>query len=164
MQTTTAAIAAGAIGTSAITLWHESVRKITPNSPRVELMGMRAIQKFALDPIGTSISRRNLYFLSIAFDLIHNSLGYAMAVGFADPKNKKKIFALGTVYGLATGIFTLLTPPLVGLGQQPTTNMKKTSAMTIGMYIFGGLITAAAFLALSDLSQAAIEEEMYAAV
>jgi hypothetical protein len=158
------AITAGAIGTTAITLLHEGARQVIPNSPRVELMGMRGIQKYGLDPLGLTVPRPLLYSLSIAFDLVHNSLGYAMAVGLAGNQNKKRLWTTAILYGLGTGIFTLTMPPLVKIGQQPTKNLKATSAMTIGMYILGGIITAAAFSFFSKNSEGMPEEEIYAAV
>lgn len=135
------ALPAGMIGTSIITLLHESARQVFPNTPRVELMGERAIKKFVLGPFNLSVSEKTLYGLSMAGDLIYNSLSYASIVGLGK-QDKKSVVARAAASGLAIGVATWIIPPKVGLGQQPTSNQNTTRALTIAMYVVGGIASA----------------------
>lgn len=143
------ALPAGIIGTTLITALHEGARKIFPNTPRVELMGERAIQKFILDPLNLNVSDRTLYAVSIVGDLAFNSLSYATIVGLG-AQDKKSVFARSAISGLAVGLLTWLIPPKVGLGQQPTTDKSTTRALTIAMYVVGGVASALVYNFLKD--------------
>lgn len=137
-------LTAGAIGASALTAVHETARHTISNSPRVQLIGMRAIEQWFLSPLGVSLTRNQLYGLSIAGDLISNGLGYA-AITALYGNDKKQLYIACAAYGAAVGIATWMTPPYVGLGQQPTANKTKTSSLTVLWYVLGGLAAATAY-------------------
>lgn len=159
MQASTNSILAGTIGAGALTAIHETARHTFNNSPRVELLGVRAIEKI-LSPLGINLSYNQLYSLSIASDLVTNGLGYAaVAALFRD--NKKKLFVACGLYGATVGLATWFAPPHVGLGQQPTNNRTKTSAMTVAWYVLGGLATAAAYSLLTRNPRVTDEPGIY---
>lgn len=140
---TTRALAAGTAGAFALNALHESARRVVPNAPRVELMAMKAIQRFFLSPFNVHMPERRLYWATLAGDLISNSLFYAFVVGSG--KSRRSVWSRAALFGLGAGALAVVSPPAAGLGQQPTRNMKATGAMTIAWYVAGALVAAALF-------------------
>ena len=143
-QNTMNSIVAGGVGATSLTLIHEAARHFIPNSPRVELLGMRAIRKFALRPLGLQPTRDQEYMLSIALDLISNGANYALILALGDNK-RKNVFGRALLYGMTTGVATLAVPSILKIKAQPTRNHAATVAMTIAWYTLGALAAAALF-------------------
>jgi hypothetical protein len=71
-------------------------------------------------------------------DLISNSLYYSLA-GLG---NKKGVIQRGILLGLGAGLGAVLLPKPLQLNEAPTNRTTKTKAMTIGLYLIGGLVAA----------------------
>ena len=108
---TIASLGGGLAGACAVTLIHESVRKIVPKAPRMDLLGMNAISK-GLNAAGLKTPTGNkLYTLALAGDILSNSMYYALA-GAGEEKN---IWLKSSILGLAAGVAAVTLPGPLGL-------------------------------------------------
>lgn len=131
-----ASLGGGLAGACAVTLIHESVRKIVPRAPRLDLLGMNAISK-GLNAAGIKTPTGNkLYTLALAGDILGNSLYYALA-GTGNDKNR---WLKSSALGLVAGIAAVSLPAPLGLAEKHSTRTTETKLMTIALYVAGALI------------------------
>jgi hypothetical protein len=136
-------ILAGAGGAVALNILHESLKKMNPDMPHVDLLGEEALQK-TLHCFGGHIDDPdNLYRATLAGDLVSNTLYYSM-IG----KGSKNTFTKAVVLGLAAGIGAIALPKPMGLDPEPVTRSTQTKVLTVGYYLAGALVTAAIVKAL----------------
>lgn len=136
----------GIVGAASLNIIHESARKLMPDAPHVHSVAMRAMQKFVLDPLDVTLSKQELYLLTLAGDLVSNSLYYAAVVGASPEKSSQgSVWARAAGFGLAAGALTVVLPPAAGLGQQPSRNFAKTAGLTVAWYVLGALAAAAVY-------------------
>ncbi len=140
------ALTSGLVGACALNLLHESVRRFVPNAPRADILGMRAIAKGLLAADVEPPTGKPLHRAALVGDLISNTVYYG-AVGFG---KAKYAWASGTVLGVLAGAGAVALPGPMGLGEAPTNRTTATQAMTVGWYLFGGLVTAATYRLLSN--------------
>jgi hypothetical protein len=133
---TIASLGGGLAGACAVTLIHESVRKIVPKAPRMDLLGMNAISK-GLNAAGIKTpTGNNLYTLALAGDILSNSMYYALA-GAGEEKN---IWLKSSMLGLAAGIAAVTLPGPLGMEEKYSARNAETRLMTIGLYVTGALV------------------------
>jgi hypothetical protein len=143
-----AAALSGFIGACTLTLIHETARRIVPNAPRMDVLGMRAIAK-SLRKLDTQPpADDDLHRLALVGDVISNSLYYSL-VGIAKPENA---LVPGALLGVGAGVGALLLPEPLGLGSAPSARTNETRVMTVLWYTAGGLAAALAYRALSRTS------------
>jgi len=131
-----ASLGGGLAGACAVTLIHESVRKIVPKAPRMDLLGMNAIAK-GLNAAGIKTPTGNkLYTLALAGDILSNSIYYALA-GAGKEKN---IWVKSSLLGLAAGVAAVTLPGPLGLEEKHSNRTPETRLMTIGLYVAGALV------------------------
>ncbi len=133
------AIEGGATGALSLTLIHEIVRRLDPKAPRMDLLGMNAISKFLKSLGQDTPEKHKLFVWAMVGDLISNSLYYSLA-GLG---NKKSVIQRGILLGLGAGLGAVLLPKPLQLNEAPTNRTTKTKAMTVGLYLIGGLVAAA---------------------
>ena len=139
------ALAGGVAGATALTVLHESARRVIPHAPRVDVIGMRGIRR-PIEAAGRTPPRgRTLYGLALLGEALSNGAYYSL-VGVGDPRND---YRRGAVLGLAAGLGAAFLPPVLGLGNQPHRKAPFTQLMTIAWYTFGGIAAAAATRALA---------------
>jgi hypothetical protein len=136
-------LAAGMAGAAVLTAVHETTRRVTPDAPRMDILGERAIAKMMRGAGKTPPRGKNLHRLALGGDLVSNSLYYAMVGSGRDA------WVRGAALGLAAGIGAVVLPPVLGLGRAPRGLTARTKAMTVGYYLLGGLAAAAASRVLS---------------
>ncbi|WP_276498757.1 hypothetical protein [Pontibacter litorisediminis] len=143
------AVAGGVAGACALTLLHETVRRVVPNAPRMDILGMRAISKL-MNMAGEEPPRdkEELHNWSLVGDIVSNSVYYSLA------GTGKDAWWRGAILGAAAGVGGVLLPGPMGLGEEPSNRTPKTQAMTIGYYLLGGLVAAAVGYALSGDEEA----------
>lgn len=142
------ALGAGLAGAAVLTAVHETTRRITPDAPRMDILGERAIEKLTRSAGGTPPRGQALHRLALSGDLVSNSLYYAL-VGTG-----RDAWLRGAALGLAAGVGAVVLPPVLGLGRAPRGLTMKTKAMTVGYYLIGGLAAAAASrLLFSDIGR-----------
>jgi hypothetical protein len=104
-------IIGGLAGATAVTLIHESIKRVVPQAPRMDLLGMSALEK-GLSKIGADgLQRKTLYTTALAGDLVSNSLFYALA-GLGKTKN---VWVRSSILGVAAGLSAVLLPKPLGL-------------------------------------------------
>src|SRR4029078_6801045 len=103
---TIASLGGGLGGACAVTLIHESVRKIVPKAPRMDLLGMNAISK-GLNASGIKTPTGNkLYAMAWVGDIVSKSLYYSLT----GTGNEKNIWFRSSLLGLTAGIAAVTLP------------------------------------------------------
>ena len=133
------ALESGLVGACTLTLVHEAARRLLPNAPRLDILGMRALSHSL--PEEKQPDPTQLHTYALVGDLIANTLYYSL-VGMG---NRKSSRSRGTLLGGAMGVGAVVLPPLLGLGRHPSARTPATQAMTVGWYVIGGLAAAAAW-------------------
>jgi len=138
------ALGGGLAGACAVTLIHETVRRIVPEAPRMDLLGMNAISK-GLAAAGMEKPDENkLFTWALAADVVSNSLYFSLA-GLGKEKNA---WLKTSLLGLGAGIGAVLLPGPLGLDEKHSNKTVATKLMTIGLYLAGALVTTAVMKAL----------------
>ena len=140
----TTILSSGLAGACTVTLLHETIKRVVPEPPRMDLLGMNAISK-GLKKTGAKVPGENkLYAIAMAGDLVSNALYYSLA-GIGGRKNA---LVKGSLLGLAAGIGAIVLPGPLGLNKNYSNRSTATRLMTVGLYVAGGLVTAAILKAL----------------
>jgi hypothetical protein len=142
----TTALLSGLAGAAALTVLHETVRRVRSDAPRMDTLGRRAIAK-GLEAAGLETPPENqLQAVALGGDIVANTLYYSLAcLG-------KPSLARGAVLGAAAGLGALVLAPLVGLGSRPGSRTPQTAAMTVAWYMAGGLAASVAHGALAEVT------------
>jgi len=139
------ALASGLAGACVVTAVHETVRRLNPDAPRMDVLGMRSIsklmQKADLTP---PQDKQELHTWALVGDVVSNSMYYSMA------GTGKSAWWRGAVLGAAAGVGAVVLPGPLGLGEEPSNKTTQTQALAIGYYLLGGLVAAAVGYALSE--------------
>lgn len=136
---TESAIEGGITGATTLTILHEIVRKLDPDAPRMDELGMQALAK-GFKKLNLDVpDKDNLYLLTTAFELLSNGLFYTLA----GAGNKNNVLLRGTVLGLLAGIGAVVLPSKLGLYEDASNRTPKTKVMTIAWYLIGGVVAAA---------------------
>lgn len=130
-------IVSGLVGAIMLNVVHQLGKKVDKDAPRIDQIGEEAVSK-SIRTVGYHPPRGNKLFLAtLAGDLIANSIYYSL-IG----KGKRENLLLrGIIYGAVAGIGALTLTKPMGLDDQPVNRTTKTKALTIGLYILGGVIT-----------------------
>jgi hypothetical protein len=135
----TTVLAGGLAGAATITLLHESIKRVVPEAPRMDRLGMQAISK-GLKKAGRKVPNEDaLFTITMAGDLISNALYYSTAaIG-----SEKNIWVRSSILGLAAGLGAVLLPKPLGLNERHSNRTVATQVMTVGLYVTGALVTTA---------------------
>lgn len=131
------AMLAGLAGACTVTLIHETMRRLDPDAPRMDVLGMRAIAKMMRAADLTPPPEDKLFGLTLAGDIVSNAAYYSLIGG------GKNAWVRGGLLGLAAGVGGVVLPGPLGLGTAPSNRTTKTQIMTVAWYLLGGLATAA---------------------
>ncbi|WP_245557528.1 hypothetical protein [Deinococcus peraridilitoris] len=138
-------LVSGVVGALTVTLLNESVRRVVPHAPRMDVIGERALSR-TLDAAGLKPPRgKALYRWTMLGDLVSNSLYYAL-VGLGSPAGA---LPRGGALGLAAGLGAVVLPRPLGLGRQPNEQSPVTPLLTVAWYLAGGLSAAAVYRSMS---------------
>ncbi len=140
------AVMGGLAGAATVTLLHQALKTVVPEvAPRMDLLGMEAMEKVRHRLHLPIPSEEKLYQQTFVGDIVANTLYYSLAGGnAADLK--------GTVLGIAAGIGAVQLPEKLNLTPAHTNRTKTTEYMAMGIYIAGGLIAAATIGNLTQLT------------
>jgi hypothetical protein len=145
----TTAIAGGLAGAATITLLHESIRRVVPEAPRMDRLGMQAISK-GLKKAGKKVPKEDaLFTAAMVGDLLSNAIFYS-AAGIGKEQN---IWKRSAVLGLAAGLGAVLLPEPLGLNSKHSSRTVATQIMTVGLYVTGALVTTAVIKLLNRKKQ-----------
>lgn len=143
------ALGSGLVGAIALTVLHEAGRRVIPEAPRMDILGMRAIAKTMKKVDQTPPSGENLHRIALAGDIAGNALYYSL-VGIGPDRGA---WLRGGVLGLLAGIGGVFLPSPLGLGSGPSGRTRQTQALTVLYYLAGGLAAAAAHRLFGRLSE-----------
>ena len=134
------ALASGAVGAGVLTLIHQTAIGRVPRAPRMDVVGMRAVDHVT-EWMGTeNLPRTRLNRVALAGDLFANSLYYSMVAG----RTRAETWQRGLMLGAMAGIGALSLPERLGLGTPPDGGSRSNQLMTVAWYVLGGLAAAAA--------------------
>ena len=140
MNSTATALASGAIGAGVLTAVHEAGRRLMTDAPRMDVLGMRALAS-AFHQTGTEPpAPPRLHRLTLAGDLLANSLYYAAVPG----GTARETWARGLLLGMSAGVGALLLPGPLGLGRPPHSERRRNRIATVAWYLIAGLAAAGA--------------------
>ncbi|TXK31566.1 hypothetical protein FVR03_19735 [Pontibacter qinzhouensis] len=128
------AMASGLAGACFVTLAHESLRRVVPEAPRMDILGMRAIAKTMRKAGAEPPASDELHSWALVGDIVSNSLYYSLA------GTGKNAWWRGAILGASAGVGAVALPGPLGLGEAPSNRTDETKAMAIGLYLLGGLV------------------------
>ena len=131
-----AALIGGLAGACAVTILHELMKRNDPKAPRMDKLGMEAISKGLEEADQPVPEKKELFWWAMGSDLLMNSLYYSLS-GIGERKNAT---GKGSLLGMAAGFGALLLPKPLGLSEKHSNRTFKTKVMSLGLYLFGGLI------------------------
>lgn len=134
------AVASGAIGAGVLTLIHQSALGRLPRAPRMDVVGMRAVDRVTAWVGARVLPRPQLYRAALAGDMIANALYYSMVPG----RTRAQTWQRGLMFGAIAGVGALSLPERLGLGSPPDSDNRSNQLMTVAWYVLGGLAAAAA--------------------
>jgi hypothetical protein len=146
-------LVSGLVGATTLTLVHELARRVLPDAPRVDLLGMRAIAAALRGGGVAPPPSERLYWWALAGDLASNSLYYSLAA-IGTPEHA---VWRGGLLGLGAGIATVAVPPIVGLGHRPQARTAQTALLTVHWYLLGGLAAGATAMTLAQRDEQAAQ-------
>ena len=129
---------AGFAGAAALNILHETLRKLDPEAPRMDLVGKEVVKKSAEALDVEAPKGKNLYGVTLAGDLLTNASYYA-AIGMGGRKFML-LRAIGA--GISAGIAAVKAPKPMGLNEEHVADTDKREIMTVAYYVFGALVTA----------------------
>ena len=129
----------GLAGSLALTLIHETLKRLDPDSPRMDLMGIEAIEKTLKKADAKVPDDRNLFIATLVGDIVSNSLYYSLA----GAGKRKSAILRGGILGTVAGIGAIVLPKYLGLNPSPSNRTEKTKVYTAALYLAGGLVAAA---------------------
>lgn len=150
MNGVTKSTLAGAAGAITTTLLHQLTRGLTPDAPRVDLLGMQAVAA-GLKAVGIRPPIGDpLYNLALLGDLVSNTAYFGLVGSGPGDRGAAARVSLGTGLGVAAGLGAVYLPPRIGLSGPPTRRTGTTRALTVMLYTAGGLAAALVYGALPD--------------
>lgn len=138
---TAKALTSGLLGACALTLIHETARRALPRAPRMDILGMRAIEGILERTGHEPPSDSTLHRGALVGDVLANTLYYSL-VGLGAPEGA---VLRGGALGLAAGVGGVVLPGPLGLGTGPSGRTAATALMTAAWYLAGGLTAGAAY-------------------
>jgi hypothetical protein len=129
---------AGFAGAAALNILHETMRKLDPEAPRLDLIGKQVVKKSAEAVNVAPPAGKKLYGVTLAGDVLTNA-SYFAAIGMGGRKFML-LRAIGA--GISAGIAAIKAPKPMGLNEEHVTNSDKREIMTVAYYVFGAIVTA----------------------
>jgi hypothetical protein len=149
-------ILGGLAGAVALTLINQGVKKVDKTSPRLDLLGMNVAAKLFKRVNGESPAVDKLFAMSLAGDLISNSLYY----GMASSSTRQKTLLRGALLGLGAGIGAVGASGALGVNPQATNLTTKTKGLTVAWYVIGGLVAAGVMNAIDNATEKPAVKEL----
>lgn len=129
----------GLAGAVALNLLHETARRCFSSAPRIDKIGEQALSKSLKSAGIQPPSGKKLFQATLAADVISNAIYYSL-LGAGKPKH---LFLRGAAAGLIAGIGAVKLPEPMSLDDRPVNKNATSSLLTVGYYVFGGLVAAA---------------------
>ncbi|WP_276090501.1 hypothetical protein [Pedobacter sp. JY14-1] len=127
---------AGLCGALALNILHESLKN-KRTTPRIDFLGEQALQKTVRHFGGNITDKDELYNLTLAGDILSNTLYYSL-IGSG---RRRHIWTKAIAMGLLAGVGAVKLPEPLGLNPKSVAKTDEIKAMTVGYYLFGALVT-----------------------
>ncbi|GAB2691205.1 hypothetical protein GCM10027037_13100 [Mucilaginibacter koreensis] len=147
-QSSWIAFGGGLAGALALTALHQYVKANNEDAPRMDLLGMEALGKSLKKADAPIPEQPDLYYLTMAGDIVSNALFYS-AAGLG----KKQTWLKGALLGLAAGAGAVYLPKPMGLNEEHSNRTPQTQAMAVLYYLTGGLVAAGSIKLLNKISR-----------
>jgi hypothetical protein len=134
-----AGLAGGLAGTLMVASLHEAMKRITPDAPRIDLLNTELIRKGLKRMNKVVPGEDELQRWAVGGELLCDTAYYSLA-GMG---GKRGVWFRGAVLGLIAGVTAVVLPKPLGLPEEPSNKTMGTRLMTIGLYVMGGLVSAA---------------------
>ena len=131
-------LGSGLAGSLVLTGIHESMKRVIPNAPRMDHIGMQVLKKIKQAAGMDGTDDETLYKESMVGDLALNTAFYSM-VGVG-----KNAWLRGLALGASAGIAAVFLPKWMDIDDSGANRTNATAAMTIGLYSLAGLAAAGA--------------------
>ncbi len=126
---------AGLAGSTVLTLTHQLLRYTLSASPRLDLLGMQAMEK-GLKRLHLPVPQEPALFgITLAGDVLGNAAYYSLG-GMAGVSRKR----LTTILGIAAGIGAVALPGKMHLDPSYTRKSLSTTLLTVALYTAGGIV------------------------
>jgi hypothetical protein len=130
------ALVSGLSGSVVLTLVHQTAKELTPDAPRMDVLGVRGLRKLLAAAHAPQPDGQTAYNATMAGDLLVNGLYYSLVGSGADA------WWRGAALGVAAGVGGVVLPGPLGLGNGPSNRTPQTQLMTVAWYTLGGLVAA----------------------
>ncbi len=130
----------GLVGAVTLTVAHQVLRRCVKDAPEMDKLGEQAVTKI-FDALGQEPPKgKALYYMTLAGDIGLNAFYYSQ-VG-----SKRGLLTLGKglSLGVGAGLGAATLPPFLGLSKDASQRTPRQTALTVGLYVLGGLAAAAA--------------------
>lgn len=127
---------AGVAGATFLNILHESVRRVVPAAPRVDLLGRQIVARSFRKRGKRAPSGDKQYALALVGDLLSNTLFYSLA-GWGKGRSA---WLRGLLLGLSAGLGAVKAPDYMNLSKKAVKRHESTKWMTIGWYLLGGVV------------------------
>ncbi|MBA3857373.1 MAG: hypothetical protein C0507_10740 [Cyanobacteria bacterium PR.3.49] len=125
----------GFIGAMALTTVHQALRRSLPDAPQLDRVGMRGVERFYSRIGAHPPSGDRLFLVALIADLLANSILFSQ-VG---SRGGFMSIGKGVSLGLSAGVGAATLPAVLGLSKGATKRTRRTAALTVGMFMLGGL-------------------------
>jgi hypothetical protein len=139
-------LTSGLAGAVTLTAVHQLAQRFTPNAPRVDIVGKRALSKLMRKSGFEPPREKNLFTATMVGELVSNAIYYSL-VGAGKAKGA---WWQASLLGIGAGVGAVVLPPMFGLGRRPTQRTTATEIMTVAWYTTGALASAAVLRLLSE--------------
>lgn len=129
-------LVSGLGGSIVLTLVHQAAKELTPDAPRMDVLGVRGLRKLLAAADAPQPGPETAYNVTMAGDLLVNGLYYSLVGSGRDA------WWRGAALGVAAGVGGVLLPGPLGLGNGPSNRTPQTQLMTVAWYTLGGLVAA----------------------
>lgn len=138
----------GLAGSITLTVLHQCLVKTVKHSPRMDRLGMEVFDKTLTELDLPGLPEEKLYNATLLGDVAGNAAYYALA-GLS-PKHSQ---VSGSVLGIAAGAGAIALPEKLGLNPRHSNATTQTKALTLVLYLAGGLVAGSVFRLLSSTSE-----------
>lgn len=133
----------GLAGAAALTIAHQVLKKYVADAPRMDKLGKQALKKVITSSGCTLPSRKRLKQYTLVSDVLSNAVFYSMVGASAAHST-----AAGAGLGLSAGIGAVTLPEKLGLHAKYASRTKTTALLTVGLYLFGGIVAGTVYQVL----------------
>ncbi len=151
------AFGGGLAGALVLTAIHQYTKEKDEDAPRMDLLGMEALTKLLKKNDAPVPDEHNLYYLTMAGDILSNAVFYS-AAGLGSEKTLLKATALG----LAAGAGAVYLPKPAGLNEKHSTRTPETKALAVLYYLAGGIAAGASMKLLRRIGKKSVKDKVLA--